>query len=161
MTFVFRRFRAISLTPLPLPMKLRYGLAKRGVSDKGLSIFLLIVVDRFLQFEEELGPQCIVIKMLNSIKLSISTSKLGIMQKFFNQGKYSGKYFSFCALKPGGTTFKIGNLGKQFCWRKILRSSKNVSQINFFPPKFGFRILISYSEFRILIQFLESNFSFS
>ena len=84
--FVFRRFRAISLTPLPLPMKLRHGLANRGVSDKGLSIFLLIVVDRFLQFEEELGPQCIVIKMLNSIKLSISTSKLGIMQKFFNQG---------------------------------------------------------------------------
>ena len=128
MTFVFRRFRAISLTPLPLPMKLRHGLAKRGVSDKGLSIFLLIVVDRFLQFEEELGPQCIVIKMLNSIKLSISTSKLGIMQKFFNQGTVK-KYFSFCALKPWGTTFKIGNFGKQFCWRKSLRSSKNVCQI--------------------------------
>ena len=129
--FVFRRFRAISLTPLPLPMKLRYGLAKRGVSDKGLSIFLLIVVDRFLQFEEELGPQCIVIKMLNSIKLSISTSKLGIMQKFFNQGKYSGNYFSFWALKPGGTTFKIGNLGKQLCWRKVWEVRKMFLKLMF------------------------------
>ena len=106
--FVFRRFRAISLTPLPLPMKLRYGLAKRGVSDKGLSIFLLIVVDRFLQFEEELGPQCIVIKMLNSIKLSISTSKLGIMQKFFNQGTVEIFLINLPLIKARGNDFQVG-----------------------------------------------------
>ncbi len=82
----FKRFRAASISPLPLNIKLKLGLLQRGVSEKGLSIFLLIVVDRFMQFEEELGPQCIVVKMLNSIRLSISTSKLGIMQKFFNQG---------------------------------------------------------------------------
>ena len=80
------RFRHISLTILPLKMKLRLALISRGVSDKGLNLFLLIVVDRFLSLEEELGPQCIVVKMLNAIKLSISTAKLGIMQKFFNQG---------------------------------------------------------------------------
>ena len=80
------RFRQISLTVLPLKMKIRMALNSRGVSDKGLNLFLLIVVDRFLQLEEELGPQCIVVKMLNAIKLSISTAKLGIMQKFFNQG---------------------------------------------------------------------------
>ena len=114
---LFRRFRAISLTPLPLPMKLRHGLAKRGVSDKGLSIFLLIVVDRFLQFEEELGPQCIVIKMLNSIKLSISTSKLGIMQKFFNQGTVENISLILRS-KTRGMKFKIGSFGEHFCWRK-------------------------------------------
>ena len=48
-TAMFRRFRAISLTPLPLPIKIRLGLAQRGVSDKGLCLFLLIVVDRFMQ----------------------------------------------------------------------------------------------------------------
>ena len=92
---MFRRFRSISLTPLPLPTKIRLKLAQRGVSDKGLSLFLLIVVDRFMEFEDELGPQCIVVKMLNSIKLSISTSKLGIMQKFFNQGMDAEVIFWF------------------------------------------------------------------
>ena len=83
----FKRFRTIGLTSLPLHMKVRLALLSRGVSERGLGIFLLIIVDRFMQFEEELGPQCIVVKMLNSIRLSISTSKIGVMQKFFNQGK--------------------------------------------------------------------------
>ena len=42
----FKRFRTISLTSLPLNMKVRLGLLSRGVSERGLSIFLLIVVDR-------------------------------------------------------------------------------------------------------------------
>ena len=84
-TTPLERFRQISLTVLPLKMKIRLALISRGVSDKGLNLFLLIVMDKFFQLEEDLGPQCIVVKMLNAIKLSISTAKLGIMQKFFNQ----------------------------------------------------------------------------
>ena len=84
-TTSLERFRQISLTVLPLKMKIRLALISRGVSDKGLNLFLLIVMDKFFQLEEDLGPQCIVVKMLNAIKLSISTAKLGIMQKFFNQ----------------------------------------------------------------------------
>ena len=35
----------------------------------------------------------------------------------------------FCALKPGGTTFKIGNLGKQIFWpTKCFPNSKKLEK---------------------------------
>ena len=85
-TGMFQRFRIINLDHLPLKMKIRMALLDRGVSDRGLVLFLRIIVDRFRQLEERVGPQCLELKMLNSIKVAINTRKLGIMQKFLNHG---------------------------------------------------------------------------
>jgi hypothetical protein len=85
-TGLFQRFRQITLNRLPVNIKIRMALLARGVSDKGLGLFLCIMVDRFMQLEGEAGPQCLEIKMLNAIKMSINTSKLGILQKFLTQG---------------------------------------------------------------------------
>ena len=76
----------IHLDHMPLKLKLRVALLTRGVSEKGLILFLRIIVDRFKQIEEEGPPQCLELKMLNSIKSAINTRKLGIMQKFLNHG---------------------------------------------------------------------------
>ena len=85
---MFQRFRLIQLDNISLKMKIRMALLSRGVSDRGLVLFLRLIVDRFKQLDEdvEVGPQCLELKMLNSIKVVINTRKLGIMQKFLNQG---------------------------------------------------------------------------
>ena len=85
-TKMFNRFRHIGLVMLPIKMKIRMALLAKGVSDRGLNLFLCIIVERFLQLEEQVGPQCLELKIINAIKMSINGGKLGITQKFLNQG---------------------------------------------------------------------------
>ena len=81
------RFRQISLTVLPLKMKIRVALNSRGVSDKGLNLFLLIVVDRFLQLE--------VITLLENLKFC---PKNQFSEKMTNEFEFSCQKLMICCV---------------------------------------------------------------
>ncbi len=80
------KFRQISLTKLSVGARIRLALLSRGVSDRGLALFLCSVMEKFMEIDVE-QPQCLEIKMINAICMSINTSKAGLLQKFLKQVK--------------------------------------------------------------------------